>query len=65
VLFSQDEDLLRIAHEWQEKAQPFSGLVFSRQENVSIGTLISDLELIAHCCTPEEIRDRVSYLPLR
>jgi predicted nuclease of predicted toxin-antitoxin system len=28
VLVTQDADLLRIAHEWQEKSKPFAGLVF-------------------------------------
>jgi hypothetical protein len=65
VLVTQDADLLRIAHEWQEKSKPFAGLVFAHQENVSIGRIISDLELIAQCCEPDELRDRVIYLPLR
>ena len=64
VLFSQDQDLLQIAHQWQEESRSFAGLVFSPQ-NVSIGRLVSDLELVAHCCTQEEVSDCVLYLPLQ
>jgi hypothetical protein len=63
VLFSQDHDLLQIAHQWQVEARQFAGLIFSPQ-HVSIGRLVSDLELMAHCCTKEEVSNRVLYLPL-
>jgi|ERR1051326_2864455 hypothetical protein len=65
VLVSQDEDLSRIAHVCQDNAQTFSGLIFSHQGSASIGTLISDMELISECCAPEELRNRVIYLPMR
>jgi predicted nuclease of predicted toxin-antitoxin system len=63
VFFSQDQDLLQIAHQWQEETRSFAGLIFSPQ-NVSIGRLVSDLELIAHCCTKKELSNCVFYLPL-
>jgi predicted nuclease of predicted toxin-antitoxin system len=65
ILVSQDTDLLQVVHDWQEKLQSFPGLIFSHQENASIGRLISDLELIAQCCPPEEVRGQVYYLPLK
>jgi Domain of unknown function (DUF5615) len=47
VLFSQDQDLLQIASEWQRTEHSFLGLVFSAQQGVSIGQCVEDLELLA------------------
>lgn len=64
VLFSQDQDLLRISSNWQSAGRHFSGVVFSSQQGVSIGRCIEDLELLAQCYTSEELNDRVIFLPL-
>src|SRR3954452_5301715 len=65
VLFSQDQDFLRLAAEWQRDSRPFAGILFAAQQGVSLGHLAADLELLLTCCEPEELRDRVTYLPLR
>jgi predicted nuclease of predicted toxin-antitoxin system len=65
TLFSQDQDLLQIACEWQRTEQSFLGLVFSAQQGVSIGQCVEDLELLAQCYTKEEIANQVIFLPLR
>jgi predicted nuclease of predicted toxin-antitoxin system len=65
VLFSQDQDFLRIAAGWQRAGRPFAGVLFAAQQGVSLGRLADDLELLLTCCEPEELRDRVTYLPLR
>lgn len=64
VLVSQDEDLLAIAATWQASGRPFVGLVFAPQEGASIGRYTDDLELIAKCCEPAELRLQVQFLPL-
>lgn len=64
VLFSQDDDLLRLAAEWQRLGRPFSGVVYAHQLSAGIGTLIRDLQLLLECCSPEELANRVVYLPL-
>ena len=64
TLFSQDQDLLRIASVWQAAGRPFSGVVFSAQRGLSIGRCIEDLELLALCCSPDELNGRVLFLPL-
>lgn len=65
VLFSQDQDFLRIAADWQREGRTFAGVVFAAQQGVSLGRLADDLELLLPCCEPEELRDRVTSLPLR
>jgi len=64
VLFSQDEDLLVEANHRQRAAIRFAGVVYAHQLHVSIGTCVSELELIAKVADPEDLADRVEYLPL-
>src|SRR5262245_33017219 len=64
VLFSQDEDLLREAARRQGSSEHFAGLVYLHQQVLTIGQTIRDLELIAKVYEPEDMADRVEYLPL-
>lgn len=64
VLVTQDDDLLAIAHRWQADGIPFAGVVYGHQLNVSVGRLVSDLELLAACGQPEDCANQVLYLPL-
>ena len=64
LLFSQDQDLLRIASQWQHDGRRFPGLVFSHQQGTSIGQCIEDLELLAQCCTENDVTNQVIFLPL-
>lgn len=65
VLFSQDQDFLRIATEWQQEGKSFPGIIYAAQRGASLGGLADDLDLLLSCAFPEELRDRVVYLPLR
>lgn len=64
VLFSQDEDLLAEANRRQREAIPFAGVVYAHQLQVSIGACVRELELIARVADPQDLADRVEYLPL-
>jgi predicted nuclease of predicted toxin-antitoxin system len=64
VLFTQDEDLLREGARRQGSGEPFAGLAFARQQQVSIGQCVNDLDLIAQAGEPGEFANRVQYLPL-
>ncbi len=63
-LFTRDDDLLIEAARRQEKNIPFPGVIFAHQLTVSIGTCISDLELIAKAADPEDLIGCVIFLPL-
>ena len=65
VLFTQDDDLLAIASHWQQQSREFAGVVYCHQLSSGIGDIIQDLELLAFCGDEDEVRDRVSHLPLR
>ncbi len=64
VLFTQDEDLLGIAHRSQTGNRHFGGLVFAHQMCVTIGRCIADLEIISKASSIEEMANHVEFLPL-
>jgi hypothetical protein len=63
ALFSQDDDPLAIAHRWQHEGRTFAGLIYGHQLDLSIGQAVRDLGLIAQVYDPDDLRDRVEYLP--
>ena len=65
ILFTQDDDLLREAAKRQQRGEPFSGVVYGHQLNVTVGQCVDDLELIAQVTEREDWLGRVMYLPLK
>ena len=63
ILFSQNEDLLVIAHQWLQCGREFAGLVYAHQLAISIGQAVRDLELLAKVLDAADMRNRVEYLP--
>jgi hypothetical protein len=64
VLFTQDDDLLAEATKRQREGIPFRGVIYAHQLHVSIGTCVHDLEIIAEAGEPEDLINRVEFLPL-
>ncbi len=64
VLFSQDDDLLAVAHHWLQVGRDFAGLIYGHQLRVTIGQAIRDLELIAQALDPEDMRNHIEFIPL-
>jgi predicted nuclease of predicted toxin-antitoxin system len=65
VLFTRDEDLLAEATARQRRGEAFSGVIYAHQLRVTIGQCVRDLELIGACGEPQDLANRVQYLPLR
>jgi len=63
VLVSEDEDLLVEAGRRQQSGESFAGLARAPQGLMTVGKLISDLELIAKVYDPQDMLNRVEYLP--
>jgi len=63
-LFTQDEDLLTEASRRIARAADFAGVLYAHQLHATIGDCVRDLALIATVAEPEELRNRVEYLPL-
>lgn len=64
VLFTFDSDFLIEAKKRQEDNIPFAGVIYVHQLNISIGTCVKDLEKIAKGGQPEDLMNRVEFLPL-
>jgi hypothetical protein len=64
VLFTQDDDFLVEATKRQREGIPFRGVIYAHQLRVSIGTCIHDFEIIAKAGEPEDLINRVQFLPL-
>jgi hypothetical protein len=64
VLFSQDRDLLVVVSEWQERGREFAVLFYGHQLLLTIGRAVRDLELMSKALDPQDVRNRVEYLPL-
>jgi hypothetical protein len=65
VFVSQDQDLLQITSDWQQKGRAFAGVAFAIQQDIDIGGTIEYLELVAHAMSADEMRNRVEYVPVR
>jgi len=63
-LFSQDEDLLAEARKRQREGVFFSGVLYAHQRHITIGDCMRDLQLIAEAAGPEDLANRVEFLPL-
>ena len=64
VLFTQDTDLLAFACEWQRGGREFAGLFYGHQLQLTTGQAVRHLELAAVVLDPEDMKNRVEYLPL-
>lgn len=64
VLFTQDAGFLAEATRRQAAGEAFAGIVFARQQVVSIGQCVQDLELIAKVYDLVDMMNRVEHLPL-
>lgn len=64
TVFTRDADFLREANFRQQHKIPFNGVVYAHQLEVSIGQCVADLELIAKIYEPQDIANRVEFLPL-
>lgn len=64
VIFSFDDNLLAEATKRQRENKSFTGVIYAHPLRISIGQCIHDLELIAKVGEPEDLRNRVEFLPL-
>jgi predicted nuclease of predicted toxin-antitoxin system len=64
VLVSNDEDHLVIASAWMLAGRDFSGVVYCRQDQLSIGDAVEDLQIIATVLSPSDMLNRIEYIPL-
>lgn len=58
IIVTHDVDFLGLA----AKGSPHAGMIFSRQEEFTLGQLIRHLAVAAFCLTTDEMKDHVEYL---
>jgi hypothetical protein len=46
-----------------QSAQTMPG-VLALSENIGVGRVIGDILLVALCCAPEDIKEKVLFIPL-
>lgn len=63
LMVTQDIRFRVLAEEWQGRQQAFAGLVYGHQ-TLTIGQLVTDLDLITNCLSTEEVANQVIHLPL-
>lgn len=59
-----DKDLLREAARRQRNGIAFAGVIYAHPLRITIGRCVHDLELIAKTAQPEDLENRVTFLPL-
>jgi hypothetical protein len=65
VLFSQDDDLLAVARARQTAGVFFAGLIYGHQLAATVGKHVLDLEVVCQVLDPEDMANRIEYLPFR
>jgi hypothetical protein len=63
-IVTHDLRFLAMAENWQRLGRPFCGLIFAHPMQVSIGTCVRDLEIIAKVTDPQDWVSAVLRLPL-
>lgn len=56
--------MLRLAASFQRLGIEFAGLLYVHQLRLSVGQVVEDLEVAAKALDPEEIANRIEFLPL-
>ena len=56
--------MLRLAASFQRLGFEFAGLLYVHQLRLSVGQVVEDLEVAAKVLDPEEIVNRIEFLPL-
>ncbi|MFH1265740.1 MAG: DUF5615 family PIN-like protein [Planctomycetota bacterium] len=64
VVFTHDNDFLSIADRWQQGGRLFCGVIYTHQQNVTVGQAIEQLQLIAEASEPGDIENQVQFIPL-
>ena len=64
VLFTRDDDLLVEAARRQKSGIVFHDVIYAHQLRVPIRKCVDDLELIAKAAEPEDLINRLIFLPL-
>ena len=63
IITQDKETMIAYAKQLVRQGEPMAGLIVVPQ-SLAIGRAIDDLELVVHCYSESEMRDRIEHLPL-
>lgn len=64
VMVTFDVRFKAMAEDWIREGREFLGIAYAHPLRISIGQLVTDLEMIALASEPSDWRNKVEYLPL-
>lgn len=64
ILVTHDKDLLIEGTARQAAHKFFAGIIFAHPLHITLRRCIDDLELAAKICKPEEMANRILFLPI-
>jgi predicted nuclease of predicted toxin-antitoxin system len=64
VVFTQDEDFLKIATGRQRSGIPFNGVIYVKQNRLTVRAIIDDIELFCKVFSTADVAERIFFLPL-
>ena len=62
VLFTTDDDFLKIAHQWMKQNKEHYGIIYVHPLKLSIGECINAIELIACVFDTDDMKNNIEYL---
>lgn len=64
VIFTHDQDFIREAAVRQRLGTSFAGIIYAHQIELTLGQCLQDLLLITQAGKPEDLINRIEFLPL-
>jgi hypothetical protein len=64
LFVTQDDGVLAAVARLQRSGEFFSGVVYAKQRDVTVGDLVRDLELLAKAAEAHELENGVTHLPI-
>ena len=62
VIFTHDDDFLRLVHEWAQQRKPHGGVIYVHQDKLSVGGCIRRLVDYALILDAEGMNNQVEFL---
>ena len=62
VIFTHDDDFLKIAHDWRAAAHDHSGIIYLHQQRFRLGEIIRRLKVLDELLTQGDMYNHVEFL---
>ncbi len=62
VILTYDADLLKIAHQWNQKGKRHRGILYAHPQDLSFGERIRLVELVTQVLSEKEMENHIEFL---